>query len=459
MQSSQEHEKFNSKAGFLLAAIGAAVGLGNLWKFPYMLGSNGGAAFVLVYVFAIAVIATPVMVGEMMLGRRGRASAPNTFKKIAAEVKASPAWKYVGWMGIATMFLVLSFFSVIAGWSMAYIVKTATGAFTGLSGDEVGAVFGGFLHQPWVLTGWHALFMAVTVFIVSRGVKAGIEKAVTIMMPALFVMLIGLVFYSMYAGDFSQALSYLFQPDFSKITPEVTLAAFGQAFFSVNVGIGALLTYAAYLPDDADIMKSSIVIAVGDTLVALLAGLMIFPIVFAYGLDPAQGPGLIFVTLSTAFGSMPGGAFVGTVFFVLVFFAALSSSISMLETCVSRFVEGDSGRSRSTMAVVTGIAIFFVGFITLFSFNVFEDSRPLGFISRFNEHSPFGLLDFLITNVLMPIGALLYAIFIGWFLSRDMILDALHMKETPLFRVWRFLMRYIVPLVILTIFLSNLLPN
>ncbi len=456
MQSTSVHERFSSKTGFLLAAIGAAVGLGNIWKFPYMLGSNGGAAFVLVYLFAIAVIATPVMVGEMMLGRHGRMSAPNTFKNIASEVRASPAWEYVGWLGIATMFLVLSFFSVIAGWSIAYVVKTASGAFSGLTPDEVGNVFGDFLHQPLVLAGWHAVFMAITVFIVSRGIKGGIEKAVTVMMPALFIMLIGLVIYGMFAGDFSQAVSFLFQPDFSKITPEVTLAAFGQAFFSVNVGIGALLTYAAYLPDDVDIVKSSVIIAVGDTLVALLAGLMIFPIVFAYGLDPAQGPGLIFVTLSTAFGSMPGGTFIGTIFFILVFFAALSSSLSMLEVCVSRFVETKNG-NRTKMAVITGIAIFFVGFITLLSFNVFEDSRPLGSIGHFSQMNPFGLLDFAITNVLMPIGAMLYAVFIGWFLSRDMTMQALGLRDTSLFRVWRFLMRYIVPFVILAIFLSNLL--
>ena len=273
------HENWSSRLGFLLAAIGAAVGLGNIWKFPYMLGSNGGAAFVLVYIFAIALIATPVMIGEMILGRRGRMSAPNTLKKIAGEVGASPNWKYLGWLGIVALFLVLSFFSVVAGWSLAYIVKTASGALSGMTPAEVGAEFADFQSKPMVLIGWHAVFMAATVFIVSRGIKAGIEKAVTLMMPALFVMLIGLVIYGMVAGDFTQAVNFLFKPDFSKLTPEVTLAAFGQAFFSVNVGIGALLTYSAYLPDDVDLVKSSIIIAVGDTLVALLAGMMIFPIV------------------------------------------------------------------------------------------------------------------------------------------------------------------------------------
>jgi NSS family neurotransmitter:Na+ symporter len=408
-----------------------------------MLGSNGGAAFVLVYLLAIVLIATPVMIGEMLLGRHGRMSAPNTLKKIATEVGASPNWKYLGWIGIVALFLVLSFFSVIGGWSIAYIFKTASGAFSGLTPAEVGGIFDAFLHQPMVLIGWHALFMAATIFIVSRGVKAGIEKAVTFMMPALFAMLVGLVIYGMFAGDFSQAVGYLFKPDFSKLTPEVTLSAFGQAFFSVNVGIGALLTYAAYLPEDVDLVKSSVIIAVGDTLVALLAGLMIFP-------------GLIFVTLSTAFGSMPGGTFIGTIFFVLVFLAALSSALSMLEVSICRLVEG-KGRSRSKMAVALGSAIFLFGFLTVWSFNLLEDARPLGFIGRFSDTTPFGLIDFIITSVLMPVGAMLYAVFIGWWLSKDMTMQALGLQDGFLFRTWRFLMRYVAPAAILAIFVSNLI--
>ena len=456
MAAAPVHENFSTRAGFLLAAIGAAVGLGNLWKFPYMLGSNGGAAFVAVYLAAIVFIATPVMIGEMMIGKYGRRSAPASFKLMAENVRSTPSWKYVGWLGIFTLFLVLSFFSVIAGWSIAYVFKTISGAFSGLDTAAVGAQFGDFLHQPLVLTGWHALFMAMTVFIVARGIKGGIEKAIMLMMPALFVMLVGLVGYGMVAGDFPQALSYLFKPDFSKITPEVTLSAFGQAFFSVNVGVGAILTYAAYLPEDTDIVRSSIVIAIGDTMVALLAGLMIFPIVFQYGLDPGQGPGLIFVTLSTAFGAMPGGSVIGAVFFVLVFFAALSSSLSMLEVCVSRFSEKE-GLSRPKAAILAGITIFFVGFITLFSFNLLEDSRPLGFIGRFENMTPFDLLDFAITNVLMPVGAMLYAVFIGWFVTSDLAREVIQLSDGVAFATWRFLMRYVVPIGILAIFVFNLL--
>ena len=449
------HEQFSTRLGFLFAAIGAAVGLGNIWKFPYMLGSNGGGAFVAVYLVAIVVIATPIMMGEMLLGRRGRMSAPETLRKIAGEVGASPRWEWLGWLGIVALFFVLSFFSVIAGWSMAYIIKTLTGEFTGMSPAEVGATFDSFLHAPGTLIAWHAVFMCFTVFIVSRGIKAGIEKAVSFMMPALFFMLVGLVVYGMFAGDFAQALNYLFRPDFSKLTPEVTLSAVGQAFFSVNVGIGSVLTYAAYLPDDTDLVKSSFIIAIGDSMVALLAGLMIFPIVFAYGLDPAQGPGLIFVTLSTAFASRPGGAFIGAFFFTLIFLAALTSSLSMLEVSVCR-LEEIRGASRGKMAVTLGTAIFFFGFLTVFSFNLLEDVRPLGFIERFANMTAFDLIDYLVTNVMLPIGGLLYAVFIGWFLTKDMTLETLGMQDGPLYKTWRFLMRFAVPLAVIAIFVTNL---
>jgi NSS family neurotransmitter:Na+ symporter len=455
MASASIHENWSSRTGFLLAAIGAAVGLGNIWKFPYMLGSNGGAAFVVIYLLAIVLIATPIMMGEMLLGRHGRMSAPNTLKLVAKQIGASPRWSWLGWLGMVILFLVLSFFSVIAGWSMAYILKVLSGAFNGMSPAEVAATFDDFLHQPVTLVAWHAAFMVCTVFIVSRGIKAGIERAVVIMMPALFVMMLGLVIYGMIAGDFARAVDYLFRPDFSKLTPQVAMAAVGQAFFSVNVGFGSLLTYAAYLPDDVDLTRSSLIIVVGDSLVALMAGLMIFPIVFAHGLDPAQGPGLIFVTLSTAFAAMPGGTIIGAVFFLLVFLAALTSSISMLEVSVCR-LEEVRGSSRAKMATALGTAIFLFGLITVFSFNVLEDVRPLGFITRFADKTAFDLIDYLVTNVMMPVGGMLYAFFIGWLLSRDMVLQALGLHDGVVYRTWRFLIRYVVPVAVLAIFISNL---
>lgn len=450
-----KHENFSSRIGFLLAAIGAAVGLGNIWKFPYMLGDNGGAVFVIIYLLAIFLIATPVMMGEMLLGRRGRMSAPKTLEKIAVEEGNSSNWKFLGWWGILALFFVLSFFSVIAGWAMAYIFKTVTGQLAGLSPEEVGGQFGEFLHSPGTLIAWHAAFMSITVFVVSRGVKAGIEKAVVIMMPALFVMMIGLVIYGIVAGDFKQAVAFLFAPDFSKLNANMALAAIGQAFFSVNVGIGALLTYAAYLPDNVNLTRSAVVIAIGDTLVALMAGLMIFPIVFANGLDPAEGPGLIFVTLSTAFSQMPGGIIIGTVFFLLVFFAALTSALSMLEVTICRLVEND-GAKRQSVAIKLGTVIFFIGFLTVFSFNYWENIYPLHMFETFKEKTVFDLIDYLVGSIFLPIGAFLYAIFIGWFVSKKISVQELAMGDGFAFAFWRFLMRYVTPVVIIAIFISNI---
>lgn len=455
MQQTFVHENWSSRLGFLMAAIGAAVGLGNIWRFPYVLGTNGGAAFVLVYLAAIFLIAMPVMIGEMLMGRRTRASAPTTLKILAKEAGASPNWQWLGWLGMAGLFLTLSFFSVVAGWSMAYVGKTIRAEFSGLTPAEVGGVFDTFLQNPAALIAWHGLFMAITIFTVSRGVKAGIERVVTVLMPALFAMLLGLVGYGMIAGNFGQAVNFLFTPDFSKLTPAVTLDAVGQAFFSVNVGIGALLTYAAYLPKEVDLIKSSVIVTIGDTLVALLAGLMIFPIVFAFDLDPAEGPGLLFVTLSTAFGSMPGGTFIGTVFFVLVFFAALTSALSMLEVSICRLVER-KGASRAKLAWQLGFAIFLFGSLMALSFNRLADVKPLAMFEPFANSTIFDLVVYAVTNVVMPLGALFYAIFIGWVLSRETTLQAIGIEDGVIYNTWRVLIRYLAPIAIGVIFITNL---
>jgi NSS family neurotransmitter:Na+ symporter len=349
--NSNNNERWSGRLAFILASIGAAVGLGNIWKFPYTLGNSGGSAFVLVYVLAILLVATPIMLAEMVIGRRARKSAPAALKALAVERGNSSNWQYLGWMGLFALFLVLSFYSVIAGWTAAYLVKSGSGSLTGLSPAEVGANFGNFLHNPSEMIFWHFLFTATTVFVVSRGVRIGLEKLVTILMPALLITLVALVINSAIVGDFSAALDFLFTADLSKLAPAVVLAAVGQAFFSVNVGIGSVLTYSAYLPSDVNLFRSAIIVSLGDTLVAILAGLAIFPIVFANNLDPAEGPGLIFVTLSTAFAQMPGGAFIGTAFFAMIIFAALTSSISMLETMTARIYE-IRGMTRTKSAVL-----------------------------------------------------------------------------------------------------------
>ena len=450
-----QQENWSGRFAFILASIGAAVGLGNIWKFPYTLGSSGGSAFVLIYVGAILLVATPIMIAEMILGRRARSSAPTALAMHAKESGASRHWTVLGWMGLFALFLVLSFYSVIAGWTASYLLKTASGSMMGLSAMEVAEGFGEFLHSPLEMVFWHMLFMVGTVYVVSRGVKTGLESVTKIVMPALFLTLVALVINSAFVGDFARTIDFLFRPDLSKIAPAVVLAAVGQAFFSVNVGVGGVLTYSAYLPANVSLYRSAIIIALGDTLVALLAGLAIFPIVFANGLDPAGGPGLIFVTLSTAFAQMPGGAFIGTAFFVMIVLAAITSSISMLEAITARAIEFP-GVTRKRAAAVVGIGAFLLGLVTVFSFNVWEDVHLLQGIPTFANKTPFELIDYLVTNVMMPLGGMFYALFAGWWLSKDTSVQELGLGEGVVYRLWLFLVRFVAPLAVAAVFVYNL---
>ena len=302
---------------------------------------------------------------------------------------------------------------------------------------------------------WHLLFTATTVFVVSKGVRIGLERLVRVLMPALLVTLVLLVIYAGITGDFARTAAFLFNADFSKITPDVALAAVGQAFFSVNVGVGAVLTYSAYLPRDVNLFRSAIVISFGDTMVALLAGLAIFPIVFAYGLNPSEGPGLIFVTLSTAFAQLPGGAVIGAMFFAMLLFAALTSSISMLETMTARASEV-RGLSRPKAAASIGTVTFFLGLVTVFSFSRWEAFYPLGDFAVFANKTPFDLIDYLVSNVLMPLGGMLYALFAGWWMSRSTLVDQLGVGDGALFKLWLTLARVLAPLAIAVVFVYNL---
>ena len=301
------HGLWSSRWAFILAAVGSAVGLGNIWKFPYITGENGGGAFVLVYLVCVAVIGIPIMMTEVMMGRRGRSTPINTMRRLAVEAGAHNGWKLIGWSGMLAGFLILSFYSVIAGWALSYVLATVSGTFSGASAEAVGAHFGDLLASPGSLLFWHTLFVVMTMVIVARGVEHGLEKAVRFLIPTLFLLLLVLVGYSMSMGEFQRGVEFLFKPDFSKITQDGVLTAMGHAFFTLSLGMGAIMIYGAYLPEKASIAKTSITIAAADTIVALLAGLAIFPIVFSNGLEPGAGPGLIFQTLPIAFGHMPCG--------------------------------------------------------------------------------------------------------------------------------------------------------
>ncbi|HEB98120.1 MAG TPA: sodium-dependent transporter, partial [Thiotrichales bacterium] len=395
------HGEWSSKLAFILAATGSAVGLGNIWRFPYVTGESGGGAFVLVYLVCVAAIGVPVMMAEILLGRRGRQSPLNTMRTLALEEGHSPAWQYVGVLGMTAGFMILSFYSVVAGWTLAYVFRTLGGVFTGVTAEGAQSIFNGLIGDPERLLAWHTIFMVMTIIVVSRGVKSGLEQAVRFLMPALFVLLVFMVGYAVSTGEFQQAVQYLFKPDFSKVDGEVVLSAMGQAFFSLSLGMGAIMIYGSYLSHTASITRTAVIIAGMDTLVAVLAGLAIFPLVFAYGLEPSGGPGLIFITLPIAFGQMPGGAFFGAMFFILLVFAAWTSAISLLEPVVTWLVE-NKGMNRVKAAAWAGLAAWLLGILSLLSLNLMSGEEFKLFGMSFLD-----LMDWVTANVMLPLGGLL----------------------------------------------------
>ena len=331
----QSHAQWGSRMGFVLAATGSAVGLGNIWKFPYMTGVSGGSAFVLTYLLCIALIGLPILVAEWLIGRRGQKNPIHAMEDVAAQNKRAKAWGIIGMVGVLGSFLILSFYSVIGGWAVDYIFMTGSGTFAGLDGDGTGKIFTSFLGNHEQLLVWHTVFMALTISIVAMGVAGGLERASKLMMPGLAIVLLILVAYGMFAtGAFGRALSFLFTPDWSKINGSVLLAALGHAFFTLSLGMGIMMSYGSYLGQEVNLLKTARTVVILDTVIALFAGMAIFPLVFANNLEPAAGPGLIFVTLPIAFGNMTGGTLLGVLFFILLTFAALTSSISLLEPTV-----------------------------------------------------------------------------------------------------------------------------
>ncbi|WP_303909314.1 sodium-dependent transporter [Thiohalomonas denitrificans] len=439
------HGEWSSRLAFILAATGSAVGLGNIWRFPYVAGENGGGAFVLVYLLCVASVGIPVMMAEVMLGRRGRQSPVNTMYTLAEDERSSTHWQYLGVMGMVAGFLILSFYSVVAGWTMAYVFRVASGVFDGATAEQVSGAFTVFVSDPERLLGWHTIFMVMTIIVVSRGVKSGLEQAVRFLMPTLFVLLVAMVGYAMSTGHFSEALAYLFRPDFSRLTGDSILAALGQAFFSLSLGMGAIMIYGSYLSHTASIPRTAVIIAAMDTSVALLAGLAIFPIVFAHGLEPELGSGMVFKVLPIAFGQMPGGTLFGTLFFLLLVFAAWTSAISLLEPMVTWLVE-NRGMNRVMAAAWSGLAAWSLGVVSLLSLNVWSGYTLFG--KSFIE-----LVEFIATNVMLPLGGLLMAVFAAWVMSRESSQDELHLSGST-YRTWRVLARYVAPVAVAVILLT-----
>lgn len=445
---------WSSKTAFILAAVGSAVGLGNIWKFPYIAGEHGGGAFVLVYLACVACIGLPVLIAEIAIGRRGGGSPIMAFQRLAARDGVSPRWGLIGWLGLVCAFLILSFYSVAAGWALCYLWYAISGRIAAAGAGDVAetmpALFSGLLGNPAALVAGHTAIMAVTIFVVARGVRGGLEKAVRVMVPGLFALLIGLVVYAAATtGTFGEAFAFLLQPKFEDLSWSGVLVALGHAFFTLSVGMTVLMAYGAHLNKDIKIAGTGVAIAGLDTLVALLAGLAIFPIVFANGMEPGSGPGLVFISLPIAFSQVAGGGIAAAAFFLFLAVAALSSTISVLEPVVE-YLDERTALSRAPASMLTGGAIWMLGLGSVLSFNIGAEMTLFG-------KTFFDLLDFLTANILLPLGGMLVAVFAGHALSREALREELGLGESAAFSMLRVLLRYVAPFGVAVVMIYNLI--
>ena len=443
--TASESVNWTSRFAFLMASVGFAVGLGNIWRFPYVTGENGGGAFVIIYLLCAFGIGMPMLMAELVIGRRGKMSPANAILNVAREEKRSERWRYLGHMNVFAAFLIMIVYSVIAGWVLNYLYKALTTGFVGVDGAAATQQFEMMLADPLTMLFWTVLGMVLTGAIIYAGLEKGIERAVKILMPLLFVLLLILVAYNTILGGFGAALNYLFSPDFSKITPAVILAAVGQAFFSIGVGMAAMMTYGAYLPKQVSIPRSVALIVCVDTVVALLAGLVIFPAVFANGLDPSGGPGLIFQTLPVAFAQMPGGQWVSVLFFLLLSVAAITSMVGLIEP-QTRWLQEAKGYARHKSALVILSVISLLSVLSILGYNHFANYTYLGMDIN-------GAMDYVANQLLLPIGGLLIAVFVAWVMRREVVLDELGSQDGLGFRLWYGLIRYVVPVALLVMFL------
>ena len=451
-----KHSLWTSRWTFLFATAGAAVGLGNVWRFSFLTGQNGGAAFVLVYLAFVFVIGVPIIMAELAIGRMGRLSPIGSIKGIIQLQDASHFWQVIGKLSLVVPFIGFTFYSVVTGWTLYYAGQAITNAFKGVSSVEAQSLFEALTLSPMVTIILQGVVVVATAVIVGNGLRQGIERTTKIMVPGLGVILLLMVAYNVFAADMSSAIEFLFSPNFSELSVTSILLALGQAFFSVGVGVGFMMTYGAYLPKDISIPKAAFVIGSVDTGVALLAGLAIFPIVFATGLDPSEGPGLVFVTMPVAFSAMPFGYILGVTFFLLLFVAAYTTTIGMLEPVVA-YLEERWNRGRLALAIWAGLVIWLIGILPALSDNVLADVKPLAFITGLADKSIFETFDFITASVLIPINAFLIALFAGWVVSVETFKSELGFRSDALFNVWIVLMRYMVPLAVLVITISGLL--
>ncbi len=445
---------WSSRITFILAAAGAAVGLGNVWKFPYIVGENGGAAFIAVYLACIAVVGIPVMIAEITIGRMGQQNPVKSISNICKRHGISKNWKILGFICVLASFTILSFYSVVGGWVLHYVTLAMSQSFSGLDHAGVEGVFSDLVSSPSLLLFWHFVFMGTTMLIVSKGIKGGIEKVVTFCMPTLFAILVILAVYSATTDGFHESIAYLFNPDFEKLTSEGVIVALGHAFFTLGLGMGTMIAYGAYLDKNISIVKVSCSVALLDTIVALLAGLAIFPIIFSNNMQPESGPGLIFQALPLAFSNMPFGSYFGILFFLLLTMAALTSSISVLEPVV-QYLEENWQLARRRATLIAGSACWSVGVLSAFSLNLLSDFHPLDFITTLEDKTIMGVLEFVSSNLMLPVSGLISAVFVGWVINRKFgrgsSFDSGAVGSALLTTT-----KYITPLAILVVFVSSL---
>ncbi|MDQ2086263.1 sodium-dependent transporter [Herbivorax sp. ANBcel31] len=441
----ENREKWGSRSGFILAMVGSAIGLGNIWRFPTVVGQSGGGAFILLYLLIIFGIGIPLMIGELAIGRRGKSNIVATFKKINPKGK----WWITGVIGVTSGFVILSFYSVISGWVMAYIVKFISGEFNNLDTQEISHTYESLVSHPSVPLFWHGLFMVMVISIVMLGIHKGIEKTSKILMPILFAILLILVFRSITLEGAAEGIKWLFKPDWSLITIPTILSALGQVFFSLSLGMGTIITYGSYLNDSENIPYNSVIIAFSDVFIAIISAVVIIPAVFAYGVQPDVGMPLIFITLPLIFGALPLGNFFGTLFFILLLIASLTSGISLLQVVVAYFTETFKW-SKKKASIITGFITFLMGIPSSLSTGLLENYTIFG-------EPILDFMDSLSSRILLPVGGLLTALFIGWVWKPKSTIEEMQKQDNkvPLGRQWSFVVKFILPVVLSYIIISG----
>lgn len=434
------------KLSAILVAAGSAVGLGNIWRFPYMAGDNGGGAFLLLYIVCILLFGLPLMLAEFSIGTYSRKNAVGAYRA------HSRGWSLLGYNGVLAAFLILGSYLVVSGWTLEYTIHSLTGEFSRYSSpEEYEASFERFTINPWRPAAYTCIFVAITHLVIAMGVKKGIERSAKLLMPLLLLILVVLAIHSMMLPGGGDGLKFLFQPDFSKITPRTALTALGQAFFSLSIGLGCMITYASYFKPDTDLRKTALSVTLLDTLVAVLAGVVIFPAVFSAGIEPSSGPSLVFITLPYIFNGMPLSMVWSTIFFLLLVIAALTSTISLHEV-VTAYLHEECGLRRTAAAWCTSLATAFMGILASLSLGAVKALNIFGL-------SVFDSLDFVTANILLPLGGLFTCIFAGWRLDRKLLRDQITNGGKVKFRIFGlfvFLLRYVCPILILFVFLDNL---